>query len=122
MTQERQDFERFMRRQNNGDRLERYDDGNYADISIDYAWSGWQARAKQPEWVSVDERLPENSQSVIAAVYDKAYGWLFIHCTYAGQFLECGAQIMINPTHWKPIEPPFVIRPCRKTLPFTAEI
>ena len=48
--QERQAFEEFMRSQNNGDRLERDDDGNYADISIDYAWVGWKARAKQTIW------------------------------------------------------------------------
>ena len=45
--QERKAFEEFMRSQNDGDRLELDADGYYADASIEYAWSGWKARAKQ---------------------------------------------------------------------------
>lgn len=56
--QERQAFEEFMRSQNNGDRLELDADGCYADVSIEYAWSGWKARAKQTEWIAVEEQLP----------------------------------------------------------------
>ena len=44
--QERRAFEEFMRSQNDDDRLELDADGSYADISIDYAWAGWKARAK----------------------------------------------------------------------------
>ena len=43
--QERKAFEEFMRSQNDGDRLELDADGYYADASIEYAWSGWKARA-----------------------------------------------------------------------------
>ena len=43
--QERHAFEDFMRSQNDGDRLELDEDGCYADISIEYAWSGWKARS-----------------------------------------------------------------------------
>ncbi len=45
--QERQAFEDFMRSQNNDDRLELDADGSYADISIEYAWSGWIGRASK---------------------------------------------------------------------------
>ena len=45
--QERQAFEDFMRIQNDGDRLELDADGSYADISIEYAWSGWLGRASK---------------------------------------------------------------------------
>lgn len=45
--QERKAFEEFMRSQNDGDRLELDADGSYADISIEYAWSGWLGRASK---------------------------------------------------------------------------
>ena len=45
--QERLAFEEFMRSQNNGDRLELDEDGSYADIAIEYTWSGWLGRGKQ---------------------------------------------------------------------------
>lgn len=48
---ERHAFEEFMRSQNDADRLELDADGCYADVSIEYAWSGWKARAKQAEWI-----------------------------------------------------------------------
>lgn len=45
MNEERKLFEEFMRIQNDGDRLELDADGCYADVSIEYAWSGWKARS-----------------------------------------------------------------------------
>ena len=62
--QERKAFEEFMRSQNDGDRLELDADGYYADVSIEYAWSGWKARAKQTEWIAVEEQLPQANKYV----------------------------------------------------------
>lgn len=47
--QERQAFEAWVRELNNEDRLTRCEDKDidYEDISIEYAWSGWKARAIQ---------------------------------------------------------------------------
>lgn len=45
MNEERKLFEEYMRVQNDGDRLELDADGYYADVSIEYAWSGWKARS-----------------------------------------------------------------------------
>ena len=46
---ERGKFEKWMRELGNGDLLHRTDDGGYADISMDYAWHGWQACARKLE-------------------------------------------------------------------------
>ena len=70
--QERQAFEDFMRSQNNGDRLELDADGSYADISIEYAWSGWRERASK-EAESADNSSPykpvaENTEPELATL------------------------------------------------------
>ena len=36
----------------------------YSRLGAQYKWEGWQARAAQSEWISVEDRYPENGQEV----------------------------------------------------------
>ena len=36
----------------------------YSRLGTQYKWEGWQARAAQSEWISVEDRYPENGQEV----------------------------------------------------------
>ena len=46
------------------DPCQKQKDGRYAYVHIEFAWRAWQARAAQSEWISVEDRYPENGQEV----------------------------------------------------------
>lgn len=43
----------------------------YSRLGTQYKWEGWQAKAAQSEWISVEDRLPESSGRYL--VYDAYY-------------------------------------------------
>lgn len=78
----------------------------YSRLGTQYKWEGWQAKAAQSEWISVEERLPEINTYVLAVTHrglvisDRV-------CDY-GRGKEWVSGHSDNPiTHWQPLpEPP----------------
>ena len=62
--QERKAFEAWMAElYPTNPQTERVGD-EYSRLGTQYKWEGWQARAAQSEWISVEDRYPENGQEV----------------------------------------------------------
>ena len=69
--QERKAFEAWMAElYPTNPQTERVGD-EYSRLGTQYKWEGWQARAAQSEWISVEDRLPESSGRYL--VYDAYY-------------------------------------------------
>ena len=92
------------------DRCQKQKDGRYAYDHIEFAWRTWQARAAQSEWISVEDRLPENNVYVLAVtsrglvISDRV-------CDY-GRGKEWVSGHSDNPiTHWQPIPTPPTTNP-----------
>lgn len=102
LKQERQAFEEFMRSQNNGDRLELDEDGSYADISIEYAWSGWKARAKQTIWIAVEEQLPQANKKILTVKGGEVMTHVIFNGKYFIGFYHGTADKYVDGvTHWQ---------------------
>ena len=88
--QERKAFEEWVTTLNNQtqfNRIQKQKDGRYTYDHIEFAWQTWQARAAQSEWISVEERLPDEcnmvfiwlgGDDVTLSAYDSICGWAFI--------------------------------------------
>lgn len=85
----------------------------YSRLGTQYKWEGWQAKAAQSEWISVEERLPEiGAMVLLCGKYENeviiaycATGY-FDGITYREHW---GADIngTAEVTHWQPLpEPP----------------
>lgn len=81
----------------------------YSHLGTQYKWEGWQARAAQSEWTSVEDRQPESSgryltfssfyMQIITAYYSVERGmWLGL-CRTDGI------------THWQPLPAPPTTNP-----------
>lgn len=46
----------------------------YSRLGTQYKWEGWQAKAAQSAWISVEERLPEINKEVLVAWTDGVVG------------------------------------------------
>ena len=69
--QERKAFEEWMAElYPTNPQTERVGD-EYSRLGTQYKWEGWQAKAAQSEWISVEDRLPESSGRYL--VYDAYY-------------------------------------------------
>ena len=82
----------------------------YSRLGTQYKWEGWQARAAQSEWISVEDRLPENNVYVLAVtsrglvISDRV-------CDY-GRGKEWVSGHSDNPiTHWQPLPLPPTANP-----------
>ena len=69
--------------------------------------AGYQAAA--PQWISVNERLPDDGKEVLGIVYnDIRLGWIDLITTDPGQFHWVSSGIYIDKghyalTHWMPL-------------------
>lgn len=70
-----------------GRTFNKYPTGVYCLQHVQDAWQAWQARAAQSEWISVEERLPDEcnmvfiwlgGDDVTLSAYDSICGWAFI--------------------------------------------
>lgn len=63
---------------------------------------------KQSEWISVDERLPEDGETVLTISCEAEMEVCFYETAWKGVFQQCSGLIKIyNITHWMPLpEPP----------------
>lgn len=108
--QERKSFEAWMAElYPTNPQTERVGD-EYSRLGTQYKWEGWQARAAQSEWISVEDRLPENNVYVLAVtsrglvISDRV-------CDY-GRGKEWVSGHSDNPiTHWQPIPTPPTTNP-----------
>ena len=111
--QERQTFEAWISKPAPRvpiDPCQKQKDGCYTYDHIDFAWQTWQARAAQSEWISVEDRLPENNVYVLAVtsrglvISDRV-------CDY-GIGKEWVSGHSDNPiTHWQPLPAPPTTNP-----------
>ena len=70
-----------------GRTFNKYPTGVYCLQHVQDAWQTWQARAEQSEWISVEDRLPDEcnmvfiwsgGDDVTLSAYDSICGWAFI--------------------------------------------
>ena len=85
--QERAKFEKNIHELGITSYKQRLKSGEYAYEHIEFAWEMWQARAEQSEWISVEDRLPDEcnmvfiwlgGDDVTLSAYDSIFGWAFI--------------------------------------------
>lgn len=88
------------------------EDGNYEDRDTLCDWHMWlEAKAQAvPEWISVQDRMPEQGQKVLVFRPD-AHNHPhkdpnFKICTYAGADIFINSHFEHVITHWKPLESP----------------
>ena len=82
--------------------VDEYDCGNTGDLARAFKEGAeWSISQMQPEWVSVEDRLPDKRQYVVISYwsgYDIAefkHGLFFV-----------GLEKITDVTHWKPLSPP----------------
>lgn len=93
--------------------LNKNPDGTYRNTTTFGAWIGWKLAAKAqavPEWISVQDRMPEQGQKVLVFRPD-AHNHPhkdpnFKICTYAGADIFINSHFEHVITHWKPLESP----------------
>ncbi len=56
----------------------------YSRLGTQYKWEGWQARAAQSEWISVEDRLPEKEGYYLTC----AIGCAVRNCQFDGTYFS----------------------------------
>lgn len=113
--QERKAFEEWVTTLNNQtqfNRIQKQKDGRYTYDHIEFAWQTWQARAAQSEWISVEERLPEEKRHYLTchaggvARVCQFDGKKFSYWEYDEEEWEF-VEVICIPDYWQPLpEPP----------------
>ena len=74
------------------------------------AANAWNTRIQTNEWISVEDRLPEQGDRVLIMLDDETDEIGYQTAIYDDDFyfadIEDGMYDRENVTHWKPIEPP----------------
>ena len=81
----------------------------YSRLGTQYKWEGWQAKAAQSEWISVEDRLPELNKEVLVVWTDGVFGFATrIETKYHEERWNWETAALVETiTHWQPlIEPP----------------
>ena len=91
---------------------QRLKSGEYAYDHIKFAWKMWQARATQSEWISVEERLPEEKRNYLTchaggvARVCQFDGKKFSYWEYDEEEWKF-VEVICIPDYWQPLpEPP----------------
>lgn len=75
----------------------------YSRLGTQYKWEGWQAKAAQSEWISVEDRLPNEcnmvfiwlgGDDVTLSAYDSICGWAFIEQMDAEK-VKCWSPVIL---------------------------
>ena len=113
--QERKAFEEWVTTLNNqtqSNHIQKQKDGRYTYDHIEFAWQTWQARAAQSEWISVEERLPEEKRHYLTchaggvARVCQFDGKKFSYWEYDEEEWEF-VEVICIPDYWQPLpEPP----------------
>lgn len=85
-----------------------FDDADFRDIS-EVTWSEEKVNdtdveyVRKSQWISVDERLPEDDETVLTY---SSYGYVLAYYSEQDRmWFAYGNYGDINPTHWLPIPP-----------------
>ena len=107
--QERQAFEAWMAElYPTNPQTERVGD-EYSRLGTQYKWEGWQARAAQSEWISVQDRLPEIDTTVLVCT---ERGYIFTSwASDVDVFWFYGEEEDDRVTHWQPLPLPPTTNP-----------
>ena len=83
--------------------------GSYESSVVRTAFDSWQAAI--PQWISVDERLPDESGEYLVFLQDKylAYQYIALWSCDSKEW-SCGQSIS-KITYWKPLDPPPQVQP-----------
>ncbi|WP_455038764.1 DUF551 domain-containing protein [Kingella denitrificans] len=110
--QERAKFEKNIPKSGITSYKQRLKSGEYAYDHIKFAWEMWQARAAQSEWISVEERLPEEKRHYLTchaggvARVCQFDGKKFSYWEYDEEEWEF-VEVICIPDYWQPLpEPP----------------
>ena len=110
--QERTKFEKNIPESGITNYKQRLKSGEYAYDHIKFAWEMWQARATQSEWISVEERLPEEKRNYLTchaggvARVCQFDGKKFSYWEYDAEEWE-SVEVICIPDYWQPLpEPP----------------
>lgn len=110
--QERAKFEKNIPESGITNYKQRLKSGEYAYDHIKFAWKMWQARATQSEWISVEERLPEEKRNYLTchaggvARVCQFDGKKFSYWEYDEEEWEF-VEVICIPDYWQPLpEPP----------------
>ena len=110
--QERAKFEKNIPESGITSYKQRLKSGEYAYEHIEFAWGMWQARAAQSEWISVEERLPEEKRHYLTchaggvARVCQFDGKKFSYWEYDEEEWEF-VEVICIPDYWQPLpEPP----------------
>lgn len=111
---EREAFENHLKKMGKTDNetFSKNEDDSYQMDIIHFGWKIWQAAKAQavPQWISVQDRMPEQGQKVLVFRPD-AHNHPhkdpnFKICTYAGADIFINSHFEHVITHWKPLESP----------------
>ena len=110
--QERAKFEKNIPESGIINYKQRLKSGEYAYDHIKFAWKMWQARAAQSEWISVEERLPEEKRHYLTchaggvARVCQFDGKKFSYWEYDEEEWDF-VEVIFIPDYWQPLpEPP----------------
>ena len=110
--QERAKFEKNIHESGITSYKQRLKSGEYAYEHIEFAWEMWQARAAQSEWISVEERLPEEKRHYLTchaggvARVCQFDGKKFSYWEYDEEEWDF-VEVIFIPDYWQPLpEPP----------------
>ena len=103
--QERKAFEAWMAElYPTNPQTERVGD-EYSRLGTQYKWEGWQAKAAQSEWISVEERLPEAHDDILVYTCD---GDIYPITAMRRDITWIGIS---GATHWQPLPTPPTTNP-----------
>ena len=110
--QERAKFEKNIHESGITSYKQRLKSGEYAYEHIEFAWEMWQDRAAQSEWISVEERLPEEKRHYLTchaggvARVCQFDGKKFSYWEYDEEEWDF-VEVICIPDYWQPLpEPP----------------
>lgn len=82
----------------------------YSRLGTQYKWEGWQAKAAQSEWISVEDKLPELNKEVLVVWSDSEIGFasrIKSECKEERWNWDIATLFDGKITHWQPLpEPP----------------
>lgn len=81
----------------------------YSRLGTQYKWEGWQARAAQSEWISVEDERPETETTVLVRT---ERGYIFTSwASDVDVFWFCDEEEDDRVTHWQPLPLPPTTNP-----------
>ena len=111
--QERAAFEAWILKEYDGkeNAIKRCNEG-YSVYQVNDKWKGWLARAGQTGWISVQDRLPQQSGNCLAVCRSVVSGNPYTKIMYYDaddqtfRTAACGNIMSSHTSHWQPLPKP----------------